>query len=203
MDEKKLIRNILSGDLDAFAELVEAYEKQVYNLCYRMCGNEEDAKDLTQEAFVKVWRGLEHYQFESAFSTWLYRLTSNVCIDFLRRRKRQNTVSLFVSREEDGETELEPPDQEPLPEEQLLQRERRQAIERAMGQLEEEFRLVLTLRVIHDMPYEQIAQITNVKVGTVKSRLARARSKLKKILVESGNNFFPEASKKQKGGELP
>ena len=89
MDEKKLIRNILSGDLDAFAELVEAYEKQVYNLCYRMCGNEEDAKDLTQEAFVKVWRGLEHYQFESAFSTWLYRLTSNVCIDFLRRRKRQ------------------------------------------------------------------------------------------------------------------
>ena len=190
-DEKTLIRNVLEGDHEAFAELVRLHETQVYNLCLRMSGNPEDARDLSQEAFLKAWRGLRFYQFESAFSTWLYRLTSNVCIDFLRSKKRRPSLSLTVYEEEAVELEVEDPS--PTPEEQVLHLEHKQAVAEAMQQLEEEFRQVLVLRVINDLPYEQIAEILNLKVGTVKSRLARARIKLKKLL-EDGNILESPAS---------
>lgn len=189
MDERQVIQRVLDGDQEAFAELVTAYEKQVYNLCLRMCGNQEDARDLSQEAFVKAWRGLQFYQFEATFSTWLYRLTSNVCIDFLRRKKREPQTVPPLQNENGEDVEPEVADSCPDPEEQLLHRERQSQIAWAMGQLEPEFRQVLTLRVIQELSYEQIAEITELKVGTVKSRIARARWKLKKILLESGNNF--------------
>lgn len=189
MDERQVIQRVLDGDQEAFAGLVTAYEKQVYNLCLRMCGNPEDARDLSQEAFVKAWRGLQFYQFEAAFSTWLYRLTSNVCIDFLRRKKRAPQTVPPLQNENGEDVEPEVADSLPSPEEQLLHRERQSQIAWAMGQLEPEFRQVLTLRVIQELSYEQIAEITELKVGTVKSRIARARWKLKKILLESGNNF--------------
>ncbi len=189
MDERQVIQRVLDGDQEAFAGLVTAYEKQVYNLCLRMCGNQEDARDLSQEAFVKAWRGLQFYQFEAAFSTWLYRLTSNVCIDFLRRKKRAPQTVPPLQNENGEDVEPEVADSLPSPEEQLLHRERQSQIAWAMGQLEPEFRQVLTLRVIQELSYEQIAEITDLKVGTVKSRIARARWKLKKILLESGNNF--------------
>lgn len=189
-DEKKIIQQVLDGNQEAFSELVKAYEKPVYNLCLRMTGNAQDAQDLAQEAFLKAWRGLRFYKFESSFSTWLYRLTSNVCIDFLRRQKRRTAVSLTME-----EQELEVPDQRPVPEERMLQQEARQAVSQAMNQLEDEFRLVLTLRVLEDMSYEQIAQIMDLKVGTVKSRLARARIKLKNILQQNGNKSSVKTSK--------
>lgn len=189
MDERQVIRRVLDGDQEAFAELVTAYEKQVYNLCLRMCGNPEDARDLSQEAFVKAWRGLQFYQFEAAFSTWLYRLTSNVCIDFLRRKKRAPQTAPPLPNENGEDVEPEVADSHPDPEEQLLHRERQSQIAWAMGQLEPEFRQALTLRVIQELSYEQIAEIMELKAGTVKSRIARARWKLKKILLESGNNF--------------
>ena len=192
-DEKNLIGRVLEGDHEAFAELVKRHETQVYNLCLRMSGNPEDARDLSQEAFLKAWRGLRFYQFESAFSTWLYRLTSNVCIDFLRSRKRRPSVSLTVDEEEPVEMEVE--DSSPTPEEQVLHREQQYAVAKAMEQLEDEFRQVLTLRVIHDLPYEEIAEIMDMKVGTVKSRLARARMKLKKLL-EDGNILETQTSKR-------
>lgn len=196
MDERQVIQRVLDGDQEAFAELVTAYEKQVYNLCLRMCGNQEDARDLSQEALVKAWRGLQFYQFEAAFSTWLYRLTSNVCIDFLRRKKREPQTVPPLQNENGEDVEPEVADSCPDPEEQLLHRERQSQIAWAMGQLEPEFRQVLTLRVFQELSYEQIAEITELKVGTVKSRIARARWKLKKILLESGNNFGWASSEK-------
>lgn len=201
MDERTVIRRVLEGDDQAFQQLVMAYEKQVFNLCLRMCGNREDAKDLAQEAFIKAWRGLRFYQFEAAFSTWLYRLTSNVCIDYLRREKRRPTVSLTPEDENQEHPEAEIADPAPLPEEQVLHREREELVAWAMNQLDEEFRQVLTLRVIENLTYEEIGQIMELKEGTVKSRLARARLKLKKILRESGNNLEVLSSDSVERGE--
>ena len=185
-EEKKLIEQVLTGDQDAFAQLMEPYEDKVYNLCLRMCSDREEAKDLTQEAFIKVWRGLKFYKHEAAFSTWLYRLTGNVCIDFLRQKKRKAAISLTAPEEEDQIDVLDPA---PQPEEVVLQRQRKEAVADAMAELEDEFRLVLTLRVVQERSYEEIAEIMDLKVGTVKSRLARAREKLRKILLKNGNDL--------------
>lgn len=201
--EMALIRQVQQGNQDAFAQLLQIYEKPVYNLCLRMTGNAEDAADMTQEAFLKIWRGIEQYKFESSFSTWIYRLTSNVCIDFLRGKKRRQTVSITVEEDQDGSVELDVPDTAPLPEEQVLHRETQDEISKAMDLLDEEFRLILTLRIIEDLSYEEIAQVMDIKVGTVKSRLARARGKLKNILTESGNKEKMKASKQTERGVKP
>lgn len=201
-EEKALIQQILDGDQEAFAQLVTAYEKQVYNLCLRMSGNPEDARDLAQEAFLKAWRGLRFYKSEASFSTWLYRLTANVCIDFLRQKKRRPTVSLTVDGENEDSQELEVPDTAPTPEERALHRETAESVRRAMEQLDEEFRLVLTLRVTEGLSYDEIGRILNLNAGTVKSRLARARSKLQKILLQSGNKLEVKSSNPQEGRRI-
>ena len=120
MDEKAIIEQVLAGDNDAFGLLVEAYQDRVYNLALRMCGNADDAFDLAQEAFFRAWRGLSGFQFESAFSTWLFRLSSNVCLDWLRAKRRRPTVSLTTVDDEDEEVQMELPDPGKSPEELLL-----------------------------------------------------------------------------------
>ena len=185
IDEKKLIAEVLGGDHEAFAQLVKAYEDKVYNLCLRMCSDREDAKDLAQEAFLRAWRGLRFYKQEAAFSTWLYRLTSNVCIDYLRQKKRRSAVS-FVTADEEG-VQLEIPDPTPTPEQQMMDVHLKEQLADAMARLDEDHRLILTLRVVEELRYDEIAAIMDLKEGTVKSRLARAREKLRKILLENGN----------------
>ena len=188
MQDDLLIKRAANGDEQAFEKLLLAHQKNVYNLCYRMVQDPDDALDLSQEAFLKAWRSLSTYQFDAAFSTWLYRLTTNVCIDFLRRRTRQAHTSLTAEDDEEEGREFSVPDPAPGPEEQAITNDRKQAVSDAMQKLPEDYRLVLQLRVVEDLPYEQIAQIMQVPVGTVKSRLSRARLQLKKIL-ENGNFF--------------
>lgn len=185
MDDKTLVSQALAGDQAAFSTLVERYQTQVYNLALRMVCNEQDALDLSQETFLRAWRGLSQFQFFCQFSTWLYRLASNCCIDFLRRQKRHRTVSMTTGDEAARQTDL--PDRQPPPEEQLLQREHRTQLESALALLEPEHRQILMLRVMCDLPYEQIALVLDVPVGTVKSRLARARAQLRKKLDAAGN----------------
>lgn len=190
IQEEALVRRAASGDDSAFEQLLLAHQKQVYNLCLRLSGSAEDAFDLSQEAFIKAWRALAQYQFEAEFSTWLYRLTRNVCIDHLRRRKRQSTVPLET--EQDGELlELPLPDSAPGPEERMLHEEKQRILAEAMQALPEDQREILVLRVVNDLPYDRIAEILDLQLGTVKSRLARARLQLKKILANGNHaNLF-------------
>lgn len=196
IEEKKCIQKAAKGDANAFEELVLRYQTQVYNLCYRMTGNAEDAADLTQDAFVKVWKHLGSFQFDSSFSTWLYRLATNCCLDFLRSQKRKPTISLVVENEEDGEQTIDIEADGPTPEEQVISREEREELLWAMNQLDDEQRQILTLRVVNDLSYTDIAEILNIKEGTVKSRLSRARENLRKKLLEAGNKNNSRASKR-------
>lgn len=142
-----------------------------------MTANEEDAADLTQEAFLRVWQKLPEFRLQAAFSTWLYRLTTNLCLDFMRGRKRRPTVPL--EREDEEQTPLpEPKDPAPTPE------------EAALAELSPEQRELLALRAVRDLNYAQIAELLGVPEGTVKSRLARAREALRKKLACAGN-FCP------------
>lgn len=194
MSEEQLIRRAQQGDNDAFEQLLLLHQKRVYNLCLRMCANPDDALDLSQEAFIKAWKALGQYQFEASFSTWLFRLTSNVCIDFLRRKKRRQETSLTENYEDsDDGAELQLTDAQPLPEEQAITNETRLELAQAMARLAPDHRAILHLRVIENLPYEQIAEILDIRVGTVKSRLARARIQLRKIL-KSGNYFSAASS---------
>ena len=186
MQDELLIRRAQHGDADAFEQLLLEHQKNVYNLCYRMAGNPDDAMDLSQETFLRAWRCLDQYQFASAFSTWLYRLCSNICIDFLRKRRRQQTVPLTFEDADGEEQTYAVPDVQPLPEEQVELKLTHETLAAAMAQLLPEHRAVLQLRVVNEMSYEQIADVLDIQIGTVKSRLSRARNQLKKIL-ERGN----------------
>lgn len=200
MQDELLIRRAQRGDADAFEQLLLEHQKNVYNLCYRMAGNPDDAMDLSQETFLRAWRCLDQYQFASAFSTWLYRLCSNICIDFLRRRRRRQTVPLTFEDADGEEQTYAVPDAQPLPEEQVELKLTRETLAAAMAQLLPEHRAVLQLRVVNEMSYEQIADVLDIQIGTVKSRLSRARNQLKKIL-ERGN-LSRRASSESMEGEV-
>ena len=201
MPEEQLIRLAQQGDNSAFEQLLLLHQKKVYNLCLRMSANPDDALDLSQEAFLKAWKNLSQYQFEASFSTWLFRLTSNVCIDFLRRKKRRQETSLTETYEDSDEgAEFSIPDTQPLPEQQAITNETKIELAQAMARLAPDHREILQLRVIEGLAYEQIADILDIRVGTVKSRLARARLALRKIL--KAGNYFPAASSEPIEGEV-
>ena len=180
-----LVRDFLKGKESAFEELVYRYEKKVYSLCYRYVENQEDALDLAQEAFVRVYRFLPQFRFDAAFSTWVYRLTVNSCLDFLRRNKQNRTYSLDAPMElETGELKREVTDEGPSPLEELERKELRREVRMALDRLPEEQRVPIFLKEFQDMSYEDIAKILKVPLGTVRSRISRGRLKLKTILME-------------------
>lgn len=198
--EDELVRRAQNGDLDAFEALLRAHEKSVYNLALRMTGSPEDAEDMAQEAFLKVWRALPDFRWECKFSVWLYRVVSNVCLDWLRRQSKRQTVSLNVEDEDGEENERELPDERLSPERLLEQKLTREAVQKALSALPEEQRQILLLREIRGLSYEEIGQALSLEPGTVKSRLFRARKKLAARLLADGN--IPDAftSKQAKGG---
>lgn len=185
--ELELVRQAKAGDQQAFAALMEQNQTRIYNLALRMTGNPDDALELSQEAFFNAWRGLGRFQEESAFSTWLYRLASNVCIDFLRREKRRRGASPSVSLDDEENHTREIPDQRYSPQEQMEQEERRRLIQQGLDAISPEHRQVLLLREMERLSYGEIARILDLEEGTVKSRIARARLALRKYLVGTGN----------------
>ena len=183
--EKQVIQNILDGDSSAFAQIVDAHEKKVYNLALRTLQNPEDAQDITQEVFLKVYSELGSFRGESRLSVWLYRVTYNLCIDLLRKQKRRPAVSLAFEME-DGEEEMEFPDTRYAPETELERKELQSAVQDALAQLSEDHRRILLMREFADFSYAQIAQQLGIQEGTVKSRIARARERIAKYLVKNG-----------------
>lgn len=196
MTEQELIQAARWGDQSAFAQLVTANQAMVYSLAYRMTGNPEDAADLTQEAFLNAWRGLGRFDGRSSFSTWLYRLTSNACIDFLRREKRRVALSMTLDEpEEDGERQADLPDDRYSPQRELERREAAEAVRRGLAALSPEHREVLILRELEGLSYTEIAQALDLEEGTVKSRISRARLALRDFLQKDGNFFDGLSSK--------
>ena len=196
MTVDELARRAAGGDEDAFAQLVGLHEKKVYGRALRMCGNPEDAADAAQEAFLAAWKGLPRFRGEAGFSTWLYRLTSNAAIDHLRRVKRQRgEVSL-----DGGGPGLDAVDDAPSPQAQAEETELREAVAEGLSMLSEDHRQALLLRELRGLSYEEIASELRVDLGTVKSRISRARGSLRKILVKNGNlsGYLPSKEKETK-----
>lgn len=198
-EEQRLVDRARAGEQEAFAALMQRSQTKVYNLALRLTGSTEDAADLSQEAFLKAWRGLNSFQGESSFSTWLYRLTTNVCIDFLRRERRRKNISSAVSLD-DRDTDYANlvSDHAPSPQELLEGKELKEAISRGLNQLSDEHRQVLVLREITGLSYSEIACVLHLEEGTVKSRIARARLSLRNLLRSDGNFSVAAASEQTK-----
>lgn len=178
-DDASLIAETLAGKSAAFGQLVEKYQDRLYNTLVHVVGNREDALDMVQEAFVQAFVKLETFHQHSAFYTWLYRIAFNIAAS--QRRRRRPTASVERTHESTGD---EPVDGRAGPDERLEQQERCRQVQQAIGDLGEEYRAVLVLREIDGCCYETIAEILDLPVGTVRSRLHRARLQLREQLKE-------------------
>lgn len=186
-DERELIRRAQKGDTEAFRTLVETYQTAVYRLALRTCG-ESGAEDAAQEAFVAAWRGLPRFRGECKFSTWLYRLTTNAAIDYLRREQKQRTDTTV--------DDLLLEDDSPSPQEQAERSETQQRVRKALAALSDEHRQILLLRYMQELDYGEIAAALHIGEGTVKSRINRAKARLRELLAQEGN-LFPESNVKE------
>ena len=195
-EELRLIDRVLRGDNNAFEPLVLEHQTKVYNVALRITGNEADAWDAAQEAFLRAYKGLKDFRGESRFSTWLYKLAGSAAIDLIRRRRDGRLVSLYDS---DGEAEFDIPDERFRPETELEQKELRANVQQALQTLPEDYRRILTLRELGGLSYEELGKALGLEAGTVKSRLSRARQRLCAVLSRDGNFSAPNPSKRKKG----
>jgi RNA polymerase sigma-70 factor (ECF subfamily) len=177
-----LLEATRTGNEDAFAELVSRYRNQITSYIYRMTNDYDGAVDLAQETFVRVYRAADRYQTTYAFSTYIYRIATNLAISELRKRKRRKLVSLtgfFQSRDGAEPQEFNPADNKPLADSALEDAERRHAVQRAISTLPEKYRAPLILRDVDGKSYDEISRILDTSEGTVKSRISRARGFLR------------------------
>lgn len=197
--EAELVRRAKEGDKSAFEALVTMYEKKVYSLAFRYTGNQEDALDISQEVFLRVFRFLSGFNEQSAFSTWLFRITSNVCRDHLKKRRSLMELPLEVQGDDD-QLQVEIADSRSGPEQELERIETREAIGRGLASLSDEHRQILVMREVSGFSYSEISDILGLELGTVKSRIARARDSLRLFLNDLGNNTHQRKSNKTERG---
>lgn len=200
-EERRYIALVLSGDGNAFEALVLDNQKKVYNLALKMTGNEQDALDVSQEAFFNAYRSLSDFRGESRFSVWLYRLTYNLCIDLLRKNSRAPTLSLTVTEEDGTPAEIQLSDLRALPDEVVEREELVRAVRRGIETLPELHRTVLLLREDGGLSYADIAATLDISEGTVKSRIARARQALTAKLIEDGTFSASPRQKDRRGAK--
>jgi RNA polymerase sigma-70 factor (ECF subfamily) len=185
-EDALLVEAFQKGDKKAFDELVIKHKDRIFNLCYRFLGDYEEANDSAQEAFVKAYGSLNTFRLESAFSTWLYRIAVNTCKNKLGSaayRAKRKTVSLDnPGKNEDGPLPVEIQNGTPSPLARMEEKEKMALVQKALDTLPTEFKMVVTLRDVEGLSYEDIAEITGLHLGTVKSRIARARTELRNKL---------------------
>ena len=184
-NEQKLIQRASGGDPAAFNRLMAQHEKKMYAIALRMFGNREDAQDCLQEAMLRVYRAIGGFKGQSSFSTWLYRITMNTCLDELRRKKNKQSTSLDNLLEQGWS----PSDDEGTPEKHAVRSELRRELNKAIQELPEDMRSAVVLRDIQGFSYDEIAGALGVNVGTIKSRISRAREKLRGKLKEKPELF--------------
>lgn len=177
MDEL-LLRRAQRGDPEAFSQLMEPLEQMVWRVCWHYTGDREAASDCGQDAMVRIWRGLESYRGDCAFESWVYRIAANCCMDWLRKKKRDRSVSIEPMKEQG----FDPADTSPGTEEQVVAADERRRLREAIALLPEDQREALVLTQLERVPYEEAARMLGVSEGTVKSRVNRAKTRLKEIL---------------------
>ena len=195
MNDREPVDRARAGDHDAFEQLVQQYERKVYITAHRLMGIDADAMDASQEVFIRVYRFLDTFNAESSFSTWLYRITINVCKDMLRRRAVRAELPLELEDEENGTFVNEISDSTYDPVEIYERAELRQVIRTGIDALPETYKQIILLRDIAGLSYEEIADTLQIEIGTVKSRLSRARERLRNYLLQSGNKPISFRSK--------
>lgn len=184
-NESKLIARASSGDASAFNLLMAQHEHRMYAIALRMCKNREDAQDCLQEAMLRVFRAIGAFKGESSFGTWMYRITMNTCLDELRRKKKSRDTSMDALLDQGWS----PPDMTGSPERKAMQHELRRSLHSAINDLPEDMRAAIILRDIHGCTYDEIAQVLEINVGTVKSRISRGREKLREKIRDSEELF--------------
>ena len=191
-DEKRLIKKAQKGDVDAFQQIITEYQAIVYNISYRYAGNFHDASDMAQEVFLKMFRSINTFRFQSKFSTWIYRVATNTCLDLVKKQKKSAPTVSIDDRFEDEEGSAfgsEIADSRYSPEDRTEEAETRDVVNRAIGRLPDDYKTAVILRDIRGLSYDEIAEITDCSVGTVKSRISRARKNLREILLEDRELF--------------
>ena len=193
MDEL-MLRRARDGDAEAFEALMTPLENLIWRVCWHYLGNREDASDCGQEAMIRIWRNLGNYRGDCAFESWVYRIAANVCLDLLRKRKRERQTSLEPMREQG----FDPPDPGPGTEEQVAAGDERERLRQMIAELPEEQRDALVLTQLEGKSYEETAAMLDVSEGTVKSRVNRAKARLKELMTEKDEKAGRDEKNKRK-----
>ncbi len=179
-DDRTLVDRFKKGDPSAFGEIVLKYQDKIYNLCRHMLGSPHDAEDAAQDAFLKAYQALHKFKPEASLYTWLYRIASNTCIDYKRKPVWE---SLFGTSEEGDRLVHDRASGSPSPEQLYQSKEIDRALQEGLGKLSPKLRAVIVLKEIEELSYGEIAEALDISMGTVKSRIARAREELQKIMI--------------------
>jgi len=183
-ETNRLIRHAQGGDAQAFEQLIAPFEQKVFALCLRIVGNREDASDCAQETFIRIYRSLTDYRIQASFSTWIYRIATNVCLDSLRKRKIRPAVSL----DELMESGYAPVDAYSGVEDGLMRRDMTKALAAGIRELPPILRVAVVLRDVRGLSYEEVSKILRLNLGTVKSRISRGRERLRKSVYEQDHS---------------
>ena len=188
-EDSLLIRQALVGDQNAFSRLRQKYHDAIYNLIFRMIREKEEVEDLTQEAFIKAFASLSTFNDEYAFSTWLYKIATNNCIDYIRRKKLQTFSIDKPIESKESELSFELPDSTYEPDRELIDRQRKKFLDEAINSLPPKYRQVIIMRHQEEREYQEIADILGLPLGTVKAHIFRAREMLYKYLRDKLRNY--------------